>query len=84
MKRILVRLLVSSVIALAAWMGVTALLMAWWLPPVPPGTDDLGAGLLAVTIAVATLQVALIALAVFNVFAGLRDRRLARQEGLRR
>lgn len=84
MKRILVRLLASSVVGLAGWMGVTAFLMERWLPPVPPGTDDLGAGLVAVTIAFSTLQVTLIVIAVFNVSAWSRDRRMARQEGLRR
>lgn len=58
MKRVVLRLLLSCAVGGAAWVGMASALLAWLLPAVDPGTDDLGVGLVAACIFVPTLYLA--------------------------
>lgn len=71
------RLLLSSVVGLVGWLGLTAILMELLLPPVPIGEDDLGAGLLAAAIFLQTLSLAVVGIAAFNLWAWRAEARKA-------
>lgn len=75
MKRVVLRLLLSCAVGGAAWVGMASALLAWLLPAVDPGTDDLGVGLVAACIFVPTLYLAAVGVVAFNVLAWRADLR---------